>query len=371
VIVVFGTTGELIKVAPLLRRLEERGEPATTVCTGQQVEQIPRMLRDFGLRDPDHWVARGRSGRDLSRPGDIPAWLREVVRNAIRIRGDLRRSLRRAGRPLVVVHGDTFTTVIGALLGHSMRAPVAHIEAGLRSGDWRNPFPEELNRRITSRLATIHFAPGTWAAGNLRRARVRGTIVDTGSNTIRDSLQLVGDGAPAVPIPDEPFGIVSIHRFELLNDPPGLAALLEVLRDASQRVPLMFIDHPVTARTIRDAGLEGVFDGERFFRIERQRYFPFLALLRRSEFLVTDSGGSQEECAQLGHPCLVHRAVTERKDGLDGCVVLSGLDLDVVRDFMRGPWATRVPPASDRSPTGLIVAYMEHEGFIAARQGTT
>lgn len=363
-IVVYGTTGELIKLAPLLRRLEERGTPATTVCTGQQPEQIPAMLRDFGLRDPDHWLARGHGGRDLTRPSEIPAWLVTVARGALRARPALRRARRAAPRPLVMVHGDTFTTVLGALIGRAVGAPVAHLEAGLRSGDWRNPFPEELNRRIVSRIATVHLTPGEWSAGNLRRARVRGTIVDTGTNTIHDSLELAGAAEPAVAVPDEPFGLVSIHRFELLNDRDGLRRILDLLREASRRIPLLFVDHPVTAATVDALGFGGYFD-DRLRRIPRQRYFPFLALLRRSTFLLTDSGGSQEECARLGHPCLVHRAVTERRDGLGGPVVLSGLDLDVVRRFLAGPWEPTPVAAVRTSPTEIILRYLEHAGFVA------
>jgi len=369
VIVVYGTTGELIKLAPLLRRLEERGAPATTVCTGQQPEQIPTMLRDFGLRDPDVWVARGAGGRDLTRPAQIPRWLADVARGALAARGTLRRAARSAPRPLVLVHGDTFTTVLGALIGRLVGAPVAHLEAGLRSGDWRNPFPEEVNRRITSRIATIHLAPGAWAAGNLRRARVRGTIVDTGANTIRDSLEMAAAATPAVPVPEGTFGLVSMHRFELLNDHAALRAVLELLRDASRRVPLLFVDHPVTVGAVTAAGLDHLF-GDGLRRIPRQRYFPFLALLRRSTFLVTDSGGSQEECAQLGHPCLVHRAVTERQDGLGGPVVLSGLDLGVLRRFLAGPWTPVPPPDGAGSPTGRVLRYLEHEGFVRAAAPT-
>lgn len=362
-IVVYGTTGELIKLAPLLLRLERRGTPAVTVCTGQQPEQIPAMLRDFGLRSPDHWIARGHGGRDLTRPSQIPLWLATVARGAMRARSDLRRSQRVFPKPLVVVHGDTFTTVLGALIGRIVGAPVAHLEAGLRSGDWRNPFPEEINRRIVSRIATIHLTPGDWSAGNLRRARVRGTVVNTGTNTIHDSLELALATEPEVAPPEGPFGLVSIHRFELLNDREGLEAILRLVHEASRRIPMLFIDHPVTAATIDGAGLGGYFDGG-LIRIPRQRYFPFLALLRRSTFLLTDSGGSQEECAQLGHPCLVHRAVTERQDGLDGPVILSRLDMEVVKGFLAGPWEPTPVREVTTSPTEIIMRYLASAGFL-------
>ena len=174
---------------------------------------------------------------------------------------------------------------------------------------------------------------------------------------------MAGRATPAVEVPDEPFGLVSIHRFELLNDRAGLRAVLESLREASRNVPLLFIDHPVTAEAIGLAGFGGLFD-DRLRRVPRQRYFPFLALLRRSAFLVTDSGGSQEECAQLGHPCLVHRAVTERRDGLGGPVILSGLDMDVLRGFLAGPWTPTPPPDGGGSPTAVILDDLERHGFV-------
>ena len=210
-----------------------------------------------------------------------------------------------------------------------------HIEAGMRSGRWRDPFPEEIIRRATSQVATIHFAPGETAVANLRAARVRGSIVNTFENTIRDSLDLAAATAP-VDGPGEGFGLVSIHPFELLERPERLRPIVELLSDVARRQPMQFVDHPVTAEAVRAAGLDGMFhDG--FRRIPRQRYFSFIALLQRSRSLVTDSGGSQEECAYLGLPCLVHRAVTEHATGLDGSVKLSRLDLDVVRTFLEEP----------------------------------
>jgi UDP-N-acetylglucosamine 2-epimerase (non-hydrolysing) len=366
IVAVYGTTGELIKIAPLLRALEARGTPAFTVCTAQQPEQIPGMLGDLGAPAPDLWIARGPDARDLERSRDIPGWAAGLARGVARHARRLRAAARSDGRPpLVVVHGDTFTTVAGALLGRLLGARVAHVEAGLRSGDLRNPFPEELDRRITSRLARLHFAPGSWAADNLRRARVRGTIVDTGANTIRDALALV-DPEAGLPdgVPEGPFGLVSIHRFELLRARARLVALLELLREESARRPLVFIDHPVTVRALRAGGLDGLLDAPAIHRVPRQRYVPFIALVKRSEYLLTDSGGCQEECAELGHPCLVHRAATERRDGLGGPVVLSRLDLGAVRAFLDRPPRTAAPTTAEGSPTAAIVRYLEGAGVI-------
>ena len=271
-------------------------------------------------------------------------------------------------RPLMIVHGDTFTTVIGAVFGRLLRVPVAHIEAGMRSHDWRNPFPEELNRRATAKLARIHFAPGANAVENLVAERVRGEVVDTQINTISDNLRdIPGEVPPGLDVPDEPFGLVSLHRFELLNNRDELAAILEVLRESARRRRLLFVDHPISASAVDSAGLAGLFDFERFVRIPRQRYFRFLSLLKASSFLVTDSGGSQEECAFMGHPCLIHRAVTEHQTGLGGPVVLSGMRLDTVRAFLEDPERLRCePPVLAQSPSELIVRHLEEHGFLSS-----
>jgi UDP-N-acetylglucosamine 2-epimerase (non-hydrolysing) len=361
--VVYGTTGELIKLAPLLATLEGRGQPAFTVTTAQQVRQIPDSLRDFGLRQPDLWL-RDRSTRDLEHRGQIPSWLADVARSFARSRRDVGRRLRQE-RSLLIVHGDTMTTLLGSLMGRTLGVPVGHIEAGMRSGDWRDPFPEEVIRRATSHIVKVHFAPGPKPVANLRAARVGGTIVDTGENTIRDSLELAATTADDAQIPAEAYGLVSLHRFELLERPERLRAILEVLSDAAFRSRMLFVDHPVTADAIRSNGLEPLFH-DRFVRIPRRRYSGFVALVRRSRFLVTDSGGSQEECAYLGVPCLVHRGVTEHDTGLDGSVVLSRFDLDLVRRFLENPdrWRTE-PRLPERSPTAVIVDFLESERLIA------
>src|SRR2546421_608810 len=129
ILVVFGTTGELIKLAPLLLRLEERKSPYVLTTTGQQVQQIPKFLQQFGLRRPDIWFGTGANGRDLQVNRDIPGWLRRVGLSFERSRKDLRAILNRdAADPLVLVHGDTMTTVLGATMGHALGVPVAHIE---------------------------------------------------------------------------------------------------------------------------------------------------------------------------------------------------------------------------------------------------
>jgi UDP-N-acetylglucosamine 2-epimerase (non-hydrolysing) len=351
IVVIFGTTGELIKLMPVLARLMRRGQPFSLVSTGQQVTQIPRLLELAGLPPVDLWLARGVDGRDLRTNRDIPRWAASVATRYLRDYRPLRRRLREgAGGSLVLVHGDTMTTLYGAVLGRALGAPVAHIESGLRSFDLLHPFPEELNRRLTSRIATICYAPGAWAASNLRR----GQVVDTGSNTIRDALHMV-DAEAAVPIelPGEPFGIVSLHRFELLNDRRLLEQALRAL--SASKWPLLFVDHPVTVAAIERFGLGHHFDAG-LRPIPRLDFFGFVATMRKSSFLVTDSGGSQEETYYLDLPCLVHRKRTERPEGLGETAVVSGYALDVLQSFLDDP--TRFRRRSElpvESPSDVIV----------------
>ena len=361
ILVVFGTTGELIKLAPVLLLFDERRHPYVLATTGQQVEQIPGFLDQFGLRQPDLWLGRGAHGRDLRVNRDIPGWFAAVASSFLRRRRALRRALRAGpGGPLVLVHGDTMTTVLGTVIGRTLRVPVAHIEGGLRSFDLRHPFPEELNRRVASTLSRIDYAPGAWAASNLRGQ----DVVDTGSNTIRDSLLLVSEGDPPFPVPDSEFGIVSLHRFELLNSRPLLTETIDVLADAATRTPMLFVDHPVTSAALERFGLGRYFDTKRFRRIPRLRFFDFVRAERRSAFVVTDSGGSQEESYYLDLPCLVHRVRTERREGLGENAVLSEMRTEVLRDFLEDPSRfrrqTQLPTAS---PSRLIVDDLERRGF--------
>lgn len=360
--VIYGTTGELIKLAPVLVRLRDRGESFLNVTTGQQVQQIPALLDQLELPQPDVWLGAGAGGRDLRSNADIPGWLARVGRTFLRRRRDVGRRLRTSEtRPLVLVHGDTMTTLLGTLMGRALRVPVAHIEAGVRTWDLFHPFPEELTRRLVSRIADIHYAPGPEAAANLRR----GAIVDTGMNTIRDSIDLCPRD---VELPGDiggPYGVVSLHRYELLKEERLLRDTLQTLSEQGRRTPLLFVDHPVTAAAIRRWGLGHLF-GRGMERVPRLDFYGFIELLRRSEFIVTDSGGSQLEAYVLDKPCLIHRKTVEQSAGVGENVVVSGLSIAALQEFLEHPEAhRRLAPPPDVTPSDVIVADLVARGFAA------
>lgn len=366
--VVYGTPADVIKLAPVLLMLRDRGAPAFAICTSQQPEQIPELLGEFDLPAPDLWLAGGQDSHGLRRLPDAPIWMLHALFTFARHHRSLRRALTADGvEPVVIIHGDTLTAVVGGLIGNALRVTVAHIEGGVNSGNWRSPFPEEVDRYLASRLSTIHYTPDPVSAGNLRAMHVRGEIVETAGNTVRDSLRLVRSDALAVEVPDEPFGLVVLHRFELLSQPQALREILEVLHDASRSTPMLFVEYPVTTTVIEKHSLDTFFD-DRFRRVPRQRYSPFIALLKASAFLVTDSCGLQQESAQFGHPSLLHRAATF-PEGRGGSAVLSEMNLDTVRAFLQNPRLYAREPVDDpQRPSDVIVDHLQHRGYLRALQ---
>lgn len=360
---IYGTTAELIKLAPLHHRLVSLGSRPLHWSTAQQHDELLEAAQMMDMPTPDVMLARGAGGHSLRTRADAMRWLTRVTATAASSRRDLKSSLRQDGRqPLVLVHGDTMTTVAGALLGRWLGATVGHVEAGLRSHDWRNPFPEEIDRLVVGKIAQLHYAPGVTEVENL--SKTRREVINTNGNTIRDSLRLVPvDLDPGLPDLPERFGLVSLHRIELLQD-PRFAESLRALQLSSWTMPLVMVYDPVTDEQIEKQELQGLFDDKHFRRIPKLPYFRFVALLRRASFVVTDSGGLQEECADMGTPCLVHRVKTERSDGLGLNVHLSGMNVNVLREFLDDPGPASVREVEVRhSPSDVIVADLVARGM--------
>lgn len=359
---VAGTTAELIKIAPVRAALVERGADVALWSTGQHTHEVESTLADLDSPPPDRWLVPREHLRHVSAVGHVPGWAWRVLWTAVRTRRALARELARDGRPgLVVVHGDTFTTVLGALLGRLVGARVAHVEAGLRSGSVLSPFPEELNRRVVGRLADLHFAPTTREVANLRRTR--GIVVETGANTVVDALRPSLDRADTVEDLPAEFGLVTLHRFELLRQADRFEEVLWTLHAARERMPLVMVAGESERARIAELGLDELFD-DRFQLRPKRAYAAFLPVLARASFVVTDSGGLQEECAVLGVPCAVHRERTERHQGLGENVVLTRMDPERLRAFLEGWAELRRPSQLDRfHPSRRIATTLAELGF--------
>jgi UDP-N-acetylglucosamine 2-epimerase (non-hydrolysing) len=346
IVFIYGTTAEAIKLAPIARRLDARGIPYEHWVTQQHTDALRVAMPQLGFRAPDQVIADGWRGKPLKTPLQMLGWMFDVGLWALKNVRSLRKRLPK--QSVVIVHGDTVTTVLGTFIGRLLAVPVAHVEAGLRSGDWRHPFPEELDRRIVGRLARIHYAPAEEAAANLSG---RANVVMTHGNTVVDAVR---DAAADRGVVDGgEYGLVLLHRFEFISNAQLVRDTLLALEQES----------PLPMKTVVDSYSRGAMEQTiaslgltKFTIMPKQEHGEFVDTLRAAAFVVTDSGGVQEEAAVFGLPTLIHRKATERSEGLGSSAVLSLWDHERVREFLRTTDAFRGSDSeSSKSPSDIIV----------------
>jgi UDP-N-acetylglucosamine 2-epimerase (non-hydrolysing) len=332
-LVIFGTRPEAIKLCPLVAQL--RSHPAcahleTKVCvTAQHRHMLDQVLAAFGIT-PDYDL-------DLMQPGQ------SLTALSARLLAKLEPVMSEVQPSLVVVQGDTTTTLCGALAAFYARVPVAHVEAGLRTFDLQSPFPEEMNRVLTGRLAALHFAATDWAADNLRQEGVAPDLIQVTGNTgidavlaIRDAMEQGSVSGLALTVdPTKKLILVTAHRRESFGE--GFIRICEAVAELSARpgVQIVWPVHPnPNVQRAVDATLRG---NANVTLIEPLDYLPFVDLMRRAYLLITDSGGVQEEGPSLGKPILVLRDKTERPEAVHaGTVKLVGTDrAAIVREAVR------------------------------------
>ncbi|HQQ68880.1 MAG TPA: UDP-N-acetylglucosamine 2-epimerase (non-hydrolyzing) [Alicycliphilus sp.] len=328
VMVVFGTRPEAIKMAPLVKALQQAPAIETVVCvTAQHREMLDQVLRLFELQ-PDHDLNVMKPGQDLfDITTQILAGLKPVLASE---------------RPdLVLVHGDTSTTLAASLAAYYTRARVGHVEAGLRTNNKWAPFPEEMNRRLTGAMADIHFAPTATARANLLREGVAADAIHVTGNTVIDALLAVVDKLRNDQVLrqrlDEEFSfldpsrrlvLVTGHRRENFGE--GFQNICHALADIAsthQDVEVLYPVHlnPNVRQPVRDILAARQLGNVHL--IDPVDYLPFVYLMDRAHLIITDSGGVQEEAPSLGKPVLVMRNTTERPEAVDaGTVRLVGTD---------------------------------------------
>lgn len=350
----YGTTAEAIKIAPIARRLTARGIPFQQWLTLQQSDRLLAALPGLGLPTPDRIIVNGRNGRPLTGSPDVFIWLCNIARWTVRNRRAARKTLGR--HSVILVHGDTMTSVVGAVLARVLGTDCAHVEAGLRSGNWRHPFPEELDRRIVGRIAQIHYAPSADAVTALAG---RKGVVATSGNTVIDAILDQATQQPTTP--SEPYGIVLLHRFEYLNNLELVKSTFDALTQNSPlKLEMVLDDH---ARHALQGQLASVSSASVSLR-EKLSHADFVELLTSASFVVTDSGGVQEETALLGIPTLVHRIATERSEGIGTNAVLSGWNVDILNTFLANYDEHRRPINSpEESPSEIIVEDLLARGY--------
>lgn len=346
---VFGTRPEAIKMCPLVKELQKRsGEFETVVCvTGQHREMLDQVLRIFEVK-PDIDLNIMKQGQDLT---DV----------TIRILTGMRDVFKECKPDVVLVHGDTTTSTAAALAAFYAQVSVGHVEAGLRTHNIYSPWPEEMNRQLTGRIATYNFAPTPLSEKNLLEENAHGKVYVTG-NTVIDALHLVVDklktdaalaeeqnrillaaGYDVTRLAkDKKLVLITGHRRENFGD--GFIRMLSAMRDLSIKYPNVDFVYPMhlnpnVRRPIHEifTGMDFLSKGEgwgeasNFFFIEPLQYLEFVHLMSKATIVLTDSGGIQEEAPGLGKPVLVMRDTTERPEALaSGTVHLVGTDYDKI-----------------------------------------
>ena len=328
--VVIGTKAQLIKMAPVMKLLQDRDIPYNYISTGQHRETMDDIHGNFGLKQPDY---RLYEGRDITSVIQMAGW---GMRNILRTLRNKREIFKGDSNGIVLVHGDTFSTLLGAVMGKVAGLRVAHVESGLRSFNLFHPFPEEITRVLTFRLAEYMFCPGEWAVDNVKK--YRGKTIDTGLNTLYDSLR---HALPAirkitdVGIPGHAYGVVTLHRFENIYNREAVDRLLTIIERISKKKQLLFIMHKPTRLKIEQFGYLGRLEDNPAIGIRpRYDYFRFIRLVMDAEFLVSDGGSNQEECYYLGKPILLLRKATERSEGLGRNCILSEYKNTIIDEFI-------------------------------------
>lgn len=341
VMLVFGTRPEAIKMCPLVKEFQKYPDPfETIVCvTGQHREMLDQVLRIFEVT-PDYDLNIMKQGQDLY---DVTA----------RVLVGMRDVLKECKPDVVLVHGDTTTSTAAALAAFYQQIPVGHVEAGLRTHNIYSPWPEEMNRQITGRIATYNFAPTPLSEKNLMEEKAQGKIYVTG-NTVIDALHMVVDklknnkaladeqikvlaeaGYDVTRLADgKKLVLITGHRRENFGE--GFISMVTAMKDLSEEYPEVDFVYPMhlnpnVRKPIHEVFGEDLTAYKNFFFIEPLQYLEFVYLMEKSTLVLTDSGGIQEEAPGLGKPVLVMRNTTERPEALDaGTVKLVGTDHNLI-----------------------------------------
>lgn len=340
VMLVFGTRPEAIKMCPLVKEFQKDTKNfETIVCvTGQHREMLDQVLTIFDVK-PDYDLNIMKQGQDLT---DVTARVLTGLRDVFKV-----------CRPdVVLVHGDTTTSTAGALAAFYAQIPVGHVEAGLRTHNIYSPWPEEMNRQITGRIATYNFSPTPLSEKNLLEENVHGKIVVTG-NTVIDALHMVVEklkndialakeqeeilakaGYDVKRLKDgKKLVLITGHRRENFGE--GFIRMVTAMKDLSEKYPDVDFVYPMHLNPNVRKPIHEVFGEDltrpNFFFIEPLQYLEFVYLMEKSTIVLTDSGGIQEEAPGLGKPVLVMRDTTERPEALkSGTVHLVGTDYDKI-----------------------------------------
>lgn len=349
---VLGTEAELIKVFPLMVELKKKKIPYNFIATGQHKLNESDVLRIFALKKPDSTLYKGPVFTSALK---MFAW---VIKKIFLPQDEIKKIFKNDTDGIVFVHGDTVSTAMGAILTKRAGLRLAHIEAGMWSRNYFNPFPEEIDRRLVSKLSDINFCPSDKGYNNLITYPDK-IVINTKQNTQLDSFKLVRKYFHKVRIPKLPkkYFIFILHRTENLTNRHLVVKLVNKILEQSQRTKCILVLHHTSKDVFTRYGLMNKIDkNQNIIKLSRMGYPEFIKVLDNAEFLVTDGGGNQMEAAYLGLPTLLLRQLTESPEGIGRNVILSKLNFQIIDEFFNNYSIYRTKPYLPKiSPTKVII----------------
>lgn len=314
---VIGTRAQLVKVAPILQSASRIGLPHTVWLSGQHQESMKDLFADFEISSEMQGVGEGGERATIA---SLFAWLPRASLACFRY---VRKcGLQRTGCPLVIVHGDTLSTLVSAYAGKWAGGEVVHLESGLTSDRLFDPFPEEMLRRLTFRVTDYAVCPNDAAVRRMNRYDCK-EVLDTRENTILDSVRYALKKRARNSPHNESYFVASIHRVSNIYKKAVLRQILDELVSISRLGEVRFVLHPATKKRLLKTGLWNVLQSAPMIRLEpRMAYSRFLSLIAGARGVFSDGGSNQEELSYLGVPTVLFRSRSERPDGLYKNVIL-------------------------------------------------
>lgn len=350
---IVGTRAQLFKMAPIMLECEKRKLKWRWVYTAQHKETMEQTLDTFGLPKPDYTVVRWQT--EAKSMGKMWYWFLKMLLALPRSRKIL------AGytgkKHIVLTHGDTLTTWLAALMAKLTRTKVMHVESGLRSFNLWKPFPEEINRLITFRLADYYACPGIWAVNNL--SKYKGVKINTKDNTQVDTVRfgLANADKADFKLPNRKYVVASLHRYENIFKKDRFEQIIKELEFVARKFKLLIVQHPATFIQLDKFGFrERLEKNKNIELLPRLEYLPFIRAVKHAEFVITDGGGNQEELYHMGKPTLIFRDETERQEGLGTTALISKLEHKEIEAFIENyKKYAHQPTSSENSPANIIV----------------
>ncbi len=326
--VIIGTRACLIKMAPVMKEMDKRKIGYNYIFTGQHSKTIHELEKNFDIRKPNVLLYKGK---EVSSMVYSVFWFAYILIKSIFHKGTIFNDK----KGLILMHADNLSALYAAMIGKLIGFKVAHVESGLKSFSLFHPFPEEIIRSLVHLMTDYYYCQNQWAVNNMEKRH--GVKINTKGNTIYDSLNLINENLTKIdiPIPKKKYGLISFHRFDNISTEERFLKIIKILENISKEIHLVFVLHPPTLNSLKKFKVYTKLKNNPNIELrDRYNYSRFVKLIINSEFMLTDSGSSHDECYYLGHPCLLLRKKTERIEGLGENITLSDLDEDEIYGFV-------------------------------------